>query len=50
MLSLETLRAATGRALERVPVRPDDVVFGTPSNSGWRVVAGDDPRRAVRAR
>jgi CO/xanthine dehydrogenase Mo-binding subunit len=43
------IRAATGRALGRVPVRPDDIVFGIPSRSGWRVAAGDDPRRAVRA-
>jgi len=43
------IRAATGRALERVPVRPDDIVFGASSHSGWRVAAGDDPRRAVRA-
>jgi CO/xanthine dehydrogenase Mo-binding subunit len=44
------IRAATGRALERVPVRPDDIVFGASSHSGWRVAAGDDPRGAVRAR
>jgi len=43
------IRAATGRALNRVPVRPDDIVFGAPYRSGWRVAAGDDPRRAVRA-
>jgi xanthine dehydrogenase D subunit len=42
------IRAATGRALERVPVRPDDIVFGASSRSGWRVAAGDDPRGAVR--
>ena len=44
------IRAATGRALERVPVRPDDIVFGASSRSGWRVVAGDDPRAAERVR
>jgi CO/xanthine dehydrogenase Mo-binding subunit len=43
------IRAATRRALERVPVRPDDIVFHTSSHSGWRVPAGGDPRRAVRA-
>ena len=43
------IRAATGRALNRVPVRPDDVVFGAPARSGWRISPGDDPRRAVRA-
>jgi CO/xanthine dehydrogenase Mo-binding subunit len=42
------IRAATGRALERVPVRPDDIVFGVSSRSGWRIAAGEDPRRAVR--
>src|SRR2546430_11949346 len=40
--------AATQRDLERVPVRPDDIVFGTSSRSGWRIAPGDDPRRAVR--
>jgi CO/xanthine dehydrogenase Mo-binding subunit len=44
------IRAATGRALERVPVRPDDIVFDAPNRSGWTVVPGDDPRRAMRAR
>jgi len=43
------IRAATGRELNRVPVRPDDIVFDTPYRSGWRIVPGDDPRRAVRA-
>jgi len=43
------IRAATGRALERVPVRPDDIVFGASSRSGWRVAAGDDPRGAERS-
>ena len=42
------IRAASGRELNRVPVRPDDIVFGTVSRSGWRIIAGDDPRRAVR--
>ena len=42
------IRAATNRDLERVPVRPDDIVFGTSSRSGWRIAPGDDPRRAVR--
>src|SRR6266850_2064876 len=41
------IRAATGRALERVPVRPDDIVFGASSHSGWGVSAGADPRRAT---
>ena len=43
------IRAATGRELNRVPVRPDDIVFGAPYRSGWRITPGDDPRRAVRA-
>jgi CO/xanthine dehydrogenase Mo-binding subunit len=42
------IRAATGRELNRVPVRPDDIVFGDPYRSGWRITPGDDPRRAVR--
>jgi CO/xanthine dehydrogenase Mo-binding subunit len=42
------IRAASGRELNRVPVRPDDIVFGTVSRSGWRIIAGDDPRRAAR--
>ncbi|HET7700262.1 MAG TPA: molybdopterin cofactor-binding domain-containing protein [Candidatus Limnocylindria bacterium] len=42
------IRAATGRELNRVPVRPDDIVFGTVARSGWRIRAGDDPRRAAR--
>jgi CO/xanthine dehydrogenase Mo-binding subunit len=41
------IRAATGRELNRVPVRPDDIVFGTVARSGWRIAAGDDPRRAI---
>src|SRR5438093_10651468 len=44
------IRAATGRALTRAPVRPDDIVFGEASPSGWRVAAGDDPRGAERVR
>jgi CO/xanthine dehydrogenase Mo-binding subunit len=43
------IRAASGRELNRVPVRPDDIVFGVPYRSGWRIAPGDDPRRAVRA-
>ncbi|HEV8535562.1 MAG TPA: molybdopterin cofactor-binding domain-containing protein [Candidatus Limnocylindria bacterium] len=43
------IRAATGRELNRVPVRPDDIVFGVPYRSGWRVAPGEDPRRAARA-
>jgi CO/xanthine dehydrogenase Mo-binding subunit len=43
------IRAATGKELNRVPVRPDDIVFGTPYRSGWRIAPGDDPRGAVRA-
>jgi CO/xanthine dehydrogenase Mo-binding subunit len=42
------IRAATGRELNRVPVRPDDIVFGTVARSGWSIVAGMDPRAAVR--
>ncbi len=42
------IRAATGRELNRVPVRPDDIVFGTVARSGWRVSPGADPRAAVR--
>ncbi len=40
------IRQATGRALNRVPVRPDDIVFGNPSRSGWRIPPGTDPRHA----
>ena len=43
------IRAATGRDLNRVPVRPDDIVFGTVARSGWAIVAGMDPRTAIRA-
>jgi CO/xanthine dehydrogenase Mo-binding subunit len=43
------IRAATGRPLNRVPVRPDDIVFGEPFRSGWRITPGADPRRATRA-
>jgi len=43
------IRAATGRELNRVPVRPDDIVFGTVARSGWAIVAGMDPRAAKRA-
>ena len=43
------IRAAAGRELNRVPVRPDDIVFGTVARSGWAIVAGTDPRRAHRA-
>ncbi|HEY8807323.1 MAG TPA: molybdopterin cofactor-binding domain-containing protein [Candidatus Limnocylindria bacterium] len=43
------IRAATGRELNRVPVRPDDIVFGTVARSGWAVAPGSDPRAAVRA-
>jgi len=42
------IRAATGRELNRVPVRPDDIVFGTVARSGWAIVAGMDPRKAKR--
>jgi len=42
------IRAATGRELNRVPVRPDDIVFGTVAASSWRIVPGQDPRGAVR--
>ena len=43
------IRAATGRVLNRVPVRPDDIVFGTVARSGWRIRPGDDPHHATRA-
>jgi CO/xanthine dehydrogenase Mo-binding subunit len=46
---LAAIRAATGRELNRVPVRPDDIVFGSPHRSGWRIRPGDDPRHVVRA-
>jgi len=42
------IRAATGKALNRVPVRPDDIVFGNESLSGWRIAPGADPATAVR--
>ena len=43
------IRAATGKPLNRVPVRPDDIVFGTEARSGWKIVPGQDPAKAVRA-
>ncbi|MBI2324546.1 MAG: molybdopterin-dependent oxidoreductase [Chloroflexi bacterium] len=43
------IRAATGKALNRVPVRPDDIVFGNESRSGWRIAPGADPATAERA-
>jgi xanthine dehydrogenase D subunit len=43
------IRSATGRELNRVPVRPDDIVFGTVASAGWRIRAGADPRGATRA-
>jgi len=43
------IRAATGRELNRVPVRPDDIVFGTVARSGWAVSPGTDPRAVRRA-
>lgn len=42
------IRAATGRTLNRVPVRPDDIVFGTVARSGWRIVPGEAPWTGVR--
>jgi CO/xanthine dehydrogenase Mo-binding subunit len=42
------IRAATGKALSRVPVRPDDIVFEGESRSGWRIVPGEDPVSALR--
>ena len=42
------IRAATGRELNRVPVRPDDIVFGTVARSGWRIVPGASPVTAAR--
>lgn len=42
------IRAATGKPLDRVPVRPDDIVFGNLARSGWKVVPGADPATAVR--
>ena len=42
------IRAATGRDLDRVPVRPDDIVFGEASLSVWRLTPGSDPRTATR--
>src|SRR5262249_49659901 len=43
------IRAATNKALDRVPVRPDDIVFDGEHGSGWRIEPGADPARAVRA-
>ena len=43
------IRAATGRPLNRVPVRPDDIVFGMVARSGWLIVPGEDPAGAARA-
>src|SRR5919204_411637 len=41
------IRAATGRVLNRVPIRPDDIVFGETARSGWRIEPGADPRSAI---
>ncbi len=49
------IRSATGRELSRVPVRPDDILglsesVAPPSGGArWRIVPGEDPRKAVRA-
>jgi CO/xanthine dehydrogenase Mo-binding subunit len=43
------IRAATKKALNRVPVRPDDIVFDGEMRSGWRIEPGADPASAVRA-
>ncbi len=43
------IRAATRRPLKRVPVRPDDIVFGNVPRSGWRITPGADPRTASRS-
>ncbi|HET8568693.1 MAG TPA: molybdopterin cofactor-binding domain-containing protein [Candidatus Limnocylindria bacterium] len=43
------IRDATGRVLNRVPVRPDDIVFGTVARSGWTIVPGQPPASATRA-
>ena len=43
------IRAATKRALTRVPVRPDDIVFDAVTRSGWRIDPGNDPATAVRS-
>lgn len=42
------IRAATGRELNRAPVRPDDIVFGHVARAGWRIEPGTDPRGATR--
>jgi CO/xanthine dehydrogenase Mo-binding subunit len=42
------IRAATKKELNRVPVRPDDIVFEGEARSGWRVAPGADPATAVR--
>lgn len=42
------IRSASGRELNRVPVRPDDIVFGTVARSGWLIVPGESPVTAVR--
>jgi hypothetical protein len=35
--------------LDRVPVRPDDIVFEGGARPGWRIEPGSDPAGAVRA-
>jgi len=45
---IAAIRRATGRALHRTPVRPDDIVFGPDGGSGWRIVPGADPASATR--
>lgn len=42
------IRRATGRVLNRVPVRPDDIVFGTVARSGWTITPGQPAASAVR--
>ena len=43
------IRAATKKTLNRVPVRPDDIVFDGEARSGWRIEPGRDPATAGRA-
>jgi CO/xanthine dehydrogenase Mo-binding subunit len=43
---VSAIRAATGRELDRVPVRPDDIVFEYRATGVWRIVPGDHPALA----
>ncbi len=43
---VSAVRAATGRELDRVPVRPSDIVLGHSAAAVWRIIPGDHPALA----